>query len=172
MTTASVCGLGVLLLIGRTPVIELRGFDTGMCRLFVKLETQNSGGSIKDRIALSMIEAAEEKGALSPRDTIVEAGLALVAAVKGDKLTLTIPDRMSKEKIEHLRACGADVRLTRSDVPTGHIPKITSNWQRESQAQQIPIISTSSRTKLKRLGMREGSRYRAATRREPAPLSN
>src|ERR1700736_3045034 len=92
----------ILRLIGNTPVLELRGFDTGLCRLFLKLETQNPGGSIKDRIALSMIGAAEEEGILSPGDTIVEAtsgntglGLALVAAVKRYKLILVIPDKMS-----------------------------------------------------------------------------
>jgi cystathionine beta-synthase len=119
--------VGILSLIGHTPVVELRGFDTGRCQLFVKLETQNPGGSIKDRIALSMIEAAERKGILASGDTIVEAtsgntglGLALVAAVKGYRLILVIPDKMSKEKVSHLRAFGADVRLTRSDVGPGH----------------------------------------------------
>ena len=118
---------GLLSLIGNTPVVELHGFDTGMCRLFLKLETQNPGGSIKDRIALSMIDAAEEQGLLAPGDTIVEAtsgntglGLALVAAVKGYKLILVIPDKMATEKIVHLRAFGAEVRITRSDVPHDH----------------------------------------------------
>jgi cystathionine beta-synthase len=117
----------VLSLIGNTPVVELRGFDTGLCRLFLKLETQNPGGSIKDRIAVSMIEAAEQRGILAFGDTIVEAtsgntglGLALVAAVRGYKLVLVIPDKISREKIYHLRAFGVDVRLTRSDVPPGH----------------------------------------------------
>src|SRR5690242_4556202 len=118
---------GVLGLIGDTPVVELTRFDTGPCRLFVKLESQNPGGSIKDRIALSMIEAAERDGRLEPGATIVEAtagntglGLALVAARKGYKLILVVPDKMSREKIGHLRALGADVRLTRSDVGKGH----------------------------------------------------
>ena len=60
-------------LIGRTPMLELTGFDTGPCRLFVKLESANPGGSIKDRIALSMIDAAEKDGRLKPGGTIVEA---------------------------------------------------------------------------------------------------
>lgn len=117
----------VLGLIGNTPLVELTGFDTGPCRLFLKLESQNPGGSIKDRMALSMVEAAERDGRLRPGGIIVEAtagntgiGLALVAAVKGYRLILVIPDKMSVEKIAHLRAFGADVRLTRSDVSADH----------------------------------------------------
>jgi cystathionine beta-synthase len=118
---------GVLGLIGDTPVVEITRFDTGPCRLFVKLESQNPGGSIKDRIALSMIETAERDGRLKPRATIIEAtagntglGLALVAARKGYKLILVVPDKMAREKILNLRALGADVRITRSDVGKGH----------------------------------------------------
>jgi cystathionine beta-synthase len=118
---------GVLGLIGNTPLVKLESFDTGPCELFVKLENQNPGGSIKDRIGLAMIEAAERDGRLAPGATIVEAtagntglGLALVAARKGYRLLLVIPDKMSQEKIFHLRALGAEVRLTRSDVGKGH----------------------------------------------------
>ncbi len=114
-------------LIGNTPLLKLSRFDTGPCELFVKLEQQNPGGSIKDRIALSMIEAAEQSGQLRPFATLVEAtagntglALAFVAARKGYKLLLVMPDKMSREKISHLRALGADVRMTRSDVGKGH----------------------------------------------------
>jgi cystathionine beta-synthase len=114
-------------LIGNTPLVELTHLDTGPCRLFAKLESQNPGGSIKDRIGLSMIEAAEQNGTLRPGGTIVEAtagntglGLAQVATLKGYKLILVVPDKMSSAKIQHLRALGADVRLTRSDVGKGH----------------------------------------------------
>jgi cystathionine beta-synthase len=114
-------------LIGRTPMVELHGFDTGPCRLFVKLESANPGGSIKDRIARSMIEAAEADGSLKPGGTIVEAtagntglGLAQVGLLKGYKLLLVVPDKMAREKIQHLRAMGVDVRITRSDVGKGH----------------------------------------------------
>jgi cystathionine beta-synthase len=117
----------VLELIGNTPMAELTGFDTGPCRLFLKLESQNPGGSIKDRMALEMIRAAEDAGVLHPGATIVEAtagntglGLALVAAARGYRLILAIPDKMSTEKIAHLRALGVDIRLTRSDVPPDH----------------------------------------------------
>jgi cystathionine beta-synthase len=124
---ASMTSVGLLPLIGRTPLVELTKFDTGPCRLFVKLESQNPGGSIKDRIGLAMIEAAERSGAVAPGATLVEAtagntglALALVAARKGYHLVLVIPDKMSQEKVFHLRALGADVRMTRSDVAKGH----------------------------------------------------
>ncbi|HXQ41681.1 MAG TPA: pyridoxal-phosphate dependent enzyme [Candidatus Udaeobacter sp.] len=114
-------------MIGRTPLVELTRLDTGLCRLFLKLENQNPGGSIKDRIALSMIEAAERDGVLTPGGTLIEAtagntglGLALVASQKGYRLILVIPDKMAQEKIFHLRALGAEVRMTRSDVGKGH----------------------------------------------------
>jgi len=108
-------------------LVRLNGFDTGVCELYLKLESQNPGGSIKDRMAVSMIEAAERCGALRPGQTIVEAtagntgiGLALVAAIKSYRLILVIPDKMSPEKIAHARALGAEIRLTRSDVGPGH----------------------------------------------------
>ena len=117
----------ILSLIGDTPLVEITQFDTGPCQLFLKLENQNPGGSIKDRIALSMIEAAEAEGNLQPGGTVVEAtagntglGLALVAGAKGYRVLLVIPDKMSQEKISHVRALGAEVRITRSDVTRGH----------------------------------------------------
>lgn len=113
--------------IGNTPLVELTHLDTGPCRLFVKLESQNPSGSIKDRIAVSMIDDAEKRGLLKPGGRIVEAtagntglALALVAARRGYRLTLVIPDKMSREKIAHLKAMGAEVVLTRSDVGKGH----------------------------------------------------
>lgn len=117
----------VLDLIARTPVVRSRHLDTGPCELFLKLESQNPGGSIKDRIGLFMIEAAERRGDIKPGDTLVEGtagntgiGLALVAQQKGYRLILVIPDKMSREKIFNLKAMGAEVVLTRSDVPKGH----------------------------------------------------
>ena len=114
-------------LIGKTPMVELTDFDTGPCRLFAKLENANPGGSIKDRIALSMIAAAEADGSLRPGGVIVEAtagntglGLAQVGLLKGYKLLLVVPDKMAREKIQHLRGLGVDVRITRSDVGKGH----------------------------------------------------
>lgn len=117
----------LLNLIGHTPLFEVTRFDRGPCRLFLKLESQNPGGSIKDRIAVAMIEAAEQSGALRPGGTIVEAtagntglGLALLATLKGYKLILVVPDKMAEEKLAHCRALGADLRVTRSDVTKGH----------------------------------------------------
>ena len=116
----------VLEMIGNTPLIEARRLDAGPCRLFLKLENQNPGGSIKDRMALSMVEAAERDGKIGPGGLLVEAtagntglGLALVAAQKGYRLLLVIPDKMAQEKIFHLRALGADIVITRSDVGKG-----------------------------------------------------
>src|SRR5256886_369411 len=117
----------ILSLIGETPLVEITQFDTGPCQLFLKLENQNPTGSIKDRIALSMIEAAEEEVKLQPGGTVIEAtagntglGLALVAPAKGYRVILVIPDKMSQEKISHVKALGAEVVLTRSDVTRGH----------------------------------------------------
>ncbi|MBN9079304.1 MAG: cystathionine beta-synthase [Rhizobiales bacterium 65-79] len=117
----------VLDLVGETPIVELTKFDTGRCRLFIKLESQNPGGSIKDRIALSMIADAERDRRLARGGTIIEAtagntglGLAQVGIPKGYRIVLIVPDKMSREKVQHLRALGAEVRLTRSDVGKGH----------------------------------------------------
>ena len=117
----------VLSLIGNTPMVATSGFDTGPCQLFLKLENQNPSGSIKDRVGLYMIEAAEREGRIKPGATLIEAtagntglGLALVAARKGYRLLLVIPDKMSQEKIFHLKAMGAEVIMTRSDVVKGH----------------------------------------------------
>jgi cystathionine beta-synthase len=125
-SSAAVHG-NVLEMIGNTPLVEVTKLDTGPCRLFLKLESQNPGGSIKDRIGKSMIEAAEADGSLKPGGLIVEGtagntglGLALVAAMKGYRLLLVVPDKMAQEKIFHLRALGAEVLLTRSDVGKGH----------------------------------------------------
>ncbi|NHZ37413.1 pyridoxal-phosphate dependent enzyme [Massilia rubra] len=114
-------------LIGNTPLVEVTRIDTGPCRLFLKLESQNPGGSIKDRIGRAMIEAAEADGSLQPGGVVVEAtagntglGLALVARLKGYRVVLVVPDKMAIEKILHLKALGAEIHLTRSDVGKGH----------------------------------------------------
>ena len=133
----------VLEMIGNTPMHEITRIDTGPCRLFVKLENQNPGGSIKDRIGLSIIEDAEKEGQLKAGGTIIEAtagntglGLALVAAQKGYRLILIIPDKMSADKVRHLRALGAEIILTRSDVPKGH-PEYYQDMA-ERMVQEIP----------------------------------
>ena len=133
----------ILRLIGDTPLLEITRIDTGPCQLFVKLENQNPTGSIKDRVALAMIEAAEREGKLMPGGTVIEAtagntglGLALIAGAKGYRIILVIPDKMSQEKISHIRALGAEVRIVRSDVTRGH-PEYYQDYAARL-AQEIP----------------------------------
>ncbi len=115
----------VLRSIGHTPLIELQRLtQNGPARLCVKLESANPGGSVKDRVALAMIQEAESKGQLKPGGTIIEAtagntgvGLAMVAAVKGYRCIFVLPDKMSSEKIALLKAYGAEVVITPTGVP-------------------------------------------------------
>src|SRR6201982_2310418 len=117
----------VLDLIGETPLVEVTRLDCGPCRLFLKLESANPSGSLKDRPARAMVESAEAQGSLKPGGTIVEAtagntglGLALVGGRKGYRTLLVVPDKMAREKILHAQAMGAEVVITRSDVGKGH----------------------------------------------------
>jgi cystathionine beta-synthase len=115
----------ILETIGRTPLLRLHRFGKGLpCPLLAKLEMLNPGGSVKDRIGLRMIEAAERSGALQPGGTIIEptsgntgTGLAIAAAIKGYRCIFTMPDKMSQEKIALLRAYGAEVVITPTAVP-------------------------------------------------------
>jgi cysteine synthase A len=119
--------------IGRTPLVRLRRLPgAGAATVLAKCEQLNPGGSVKDRPALAMIEAAERAGRLQPgRSTIIEAtsgntgiGLALVAAVKGYRLVLTMPENMSPERMALLRAYGAELHLTPADrVMRGAVDK-------------------------------------------------
>lgn len=129
MTTATTAPVftNILEMIGNTPMLKITHLDTGPCELFVKLENLNPGQSIKDRIAIAMIDSAERSGKLKPGGRIIEAtagntgiALALIGALKGYRLTVVMPDKMSDEKMAHLRAMGAEVVLTRSDVAKGH----------------------------------------------------
>jgi len=111
--------------IGNTPLVRLRRVTAGVKGLILaKVESMNPGGSVKDRIGVSIIEEAERSGKLRPGGTIVEStsgntgmGLALVASVKGYKMVFTLPDKMSMEKIRLLRAFGAEVIVTPTAVP-------------------------------------------------------
>ena len=111
--------------IGHTPMVELKKIQSGTkATILAKLEFLNPGGSVKDRMALYMIEDAEKRGLLKPGGTIVEnssgntgAALAMIAAVKGYKCIITMPDKMSDEKKNLMKAFGADVIVTPTDVP-------------------------------------------------------
>ena len=110
----------VLETIGRTPLIRLSNFTAGLkCTVLAKIESRNPGGSVKDRICLSMIDEAERHGLIKPNTVIIEStsgntgiGLAMVAAVKGYRLILTMPETMSAERRTLLKAYGAELVLT------------------------------------------------------------
>ena len=119
-------------IIGNTPVVKLRNVvDEDAADVYVKLEYQNPGGSVKDRIALAMIEKAEKEGKIKPGDTIVEPtsgntgiGLAFVCAAKGYKAVFTMPETMSSERRNLLKAYGAELVLTPgSEAMKGAIKK-------------------------------------------------
>ena len=148
-------------------MIQVTRLDTGPCTLFLKLESQNPGGSIKDRIGRSMIEGAERRGELKPGGTVVEAtagntglGLALVARAKGYRVVLVVPDKMSSEKVLHLKALGAEVNLTRSDVGKGH-PEYYQDAAARLAARfpaRFSRISSATRTTRTRTSKRPGPR--------------
>jgi len=128
MIQASLMGAihdSILDTIGNTPLVRLSRIGAGLRpQLVAKLEAFNPGGSIKDRVAVALIEAAERDGLLRPGGTIVEptsgntgTGLAIAARLKGYRVIAVMPDKMSKEKIDLLRAYGADVVVAPTDVP-------------------------------------------------------
>jgi cystathionine beta-synthase len=118
----------VLDLVGRTPLVRLnRVVDPGMATVYAKLEYVNPTGSVKDRIAVNIVRRAEAAGLLKPGATLVEStsgntglGLAMMAGVLGYRCICTMPDKMSKEKIDMLKAFGAEVVVTRTDLPHDH----------------------------------------------------
>lgn len=130
--------------IGRTPLVRLRKVTRGLrATVFAKVEYLNPGGSVKDRIGLSMIEEAERAGTLSPGMTIIEAtagntgtGLAQAAAVKGYRCIFVLPDKMSLDKVNLLKGYGAEAIITRTDVPPDS-PE-SYNGVAERLAREIP----------------------------------
>src|SRR5436190_20103411 len=134
----------ILQSIGRTPLVRLRRVTEGLkASVYVKLEAQNPGGSVKDRVGLSMITEAERRGHLRPGGTIIEAtagntgvGLAMVAAVKNYRCIFVLPDKMSQEKILLLKAYGAEVVVT----PTGVAPDSPESYNgvADRLAREIP----------------------------------
>ncbi len=114
----------ILKTIGSTPIVKLNSIGSHLeCTLFAKLELFNPGGSVKDRIALEMVECAEKNGRIKPGDTLIEAtsgntgiGLALAATVKGYKMIIVMPKKMSMEKELILKTLGAEIIRTRSEA--------------------------------------------------------
>ena len=118
----------VLEIVGGTPLVKLQQLPTaGSATVLAKLENLNPGGSVKDRMAVNMVRRAEEAGLIKPGATLVEStsgntglGLAMTAAVKGYRCVFTMPDKMSREKIDMLKSYGAEVIVTRTDLPHDH----------------------------------------------------
>jgi len=118
----------VLALIGKTPLVKLnRMVGADAATVLVKMEQLNPAGSVKDRMALHIVRRAEQRGLIKPGTTLVEStsgntglGLAMIAAVRGYRCVFTIPDKMSKEKIDMLKAYGAEVVVTKTDLPHDH----------------------------------------------------
>ncbi len=118
----------ILEVIGNTPLIKLNHLNKGLKpQIFGKLESVNPGGSVKDRIGIAMLEAAEKNGKIKPGGTVVEAtsgntgiGLALACAVKGYKTIFVVTDKVSSEKINYLKAFGSDVIVVSNAVGKGH----------------------------------------------------
>ena len=139
----------ILDVIGNTPLVQLNKVSQGLKPVILaKLENLNPGGSVKDRIGLAMIEEAERKGLLKPGGTIVEptsgntgVGLAMVASVKGYKMIFVMPDKMSEEKRAILRAYGAKVVVTPTNVPpesAEHYTKVAERLERETPNSYMP----------------------------------
>ncbi|MEE2803839.1 MAG: pyridoxal-phosphate dependent enzyme [Pseudomonadota bacterium] len=115
-------------MVGNTPLVRLNNIiEPGMARVFAKMESLNPTGSVKDRMAVHMVRRAEEAGLLKPGGTLVEStsgntglGLAMIAAAKGYRCVVTIPDKMSQEKIDMLKSYGAEVIVTRTNLDHAH----------------------------------------------------
>jgi cysteine synthase A len=109
--------------VGRTPLVALRRLDTGGASVFVKIESRNPCGSVKDRVGVALVEDAERRGALAPGAMLVEPtsgntgiALAFVAAAKGYRLTLTMPEHISKERVAFLRMLGVEIVFTQGSL--------------------------------------------------------
>ena len=183
--------------IGNTPLVKLNKVTDGAeCLVLAKVEYMNPGGSVKDRPAIAMLDAAEKDGLLKPGGTIVEptsgntgTGLAMAAAIRGYRCILVMPDKMSKEKIDLLRAYGADVVMTPTNVPADSPESyygVANRLRPRFPARFSPISFTTTtipkRTTtrpVRRFGSRPAARSRisspasepAARSREPRAIS-
>lgn len=139
----------ILDVIGNTPIVRLNKISRGIKpTILAKLENLNPGGSVKDRIGIAMVEAAEKKGLVKPGGTIIEptsgntgTGLAMVAAVKGYKMIFVMPDKMSEEKRSLLQAFGARVVITPTNVPPDspeHYIQVAQRLARETNNSFMP----------------------------------
>lgn len=139
----------ILDVIGNTPLVRLNRIAKGIeAQILVKMESLNPGGSVKDRIGVAMVKEAEKKGLLKPGGTIIEptsgntgTGLAMVACVKGYKMIFTMPDKMSEEKRTLLKAYGARVVVTPTNVSTEspeHYIKVAERLARETPNSYMP----------------------------------
>ncbi len=158
--------------IGRTPLVKLnKVVDGAACLVLAKVEYVNPGGSVKDRPAVAMLDAAEQQGLLKPGGTIVEptsgntgTGLAMAAAIRGYRCILVMPDKMSREKIDLLRAYGADVVITPTNVPADSpnrttALRIVSRRKFPARFNRTSFTTTSIRTRTTiRPARRSGSR--------------
>jgi cystathionine beta-synthase len=144
----------ILQTIGRTPLVRLQRSGRGLaCPLYAKVEFFNPGGSVKDRIAVNIVEEAEHSGKLKPGGTVVEStsgntgvGLAIVCAKKGYKTIFVMPDKMSQEKIQLLRAFGAKVVITPTAVAPEDPRSYYSVAKRIVKETPNAILATSTTT--------------------------
>ena len=135
----------ILRLVGHTPLVEIRRLNPyANVKIMAKIESMNPGGSIKDRVAVAMIEAAEETGQLNPDKVIIEAtsgntgiGLAMVAAVKGYKMMLIMPDSASEERKRIMRGYGAEIRLTPGRLGTDGAIELAYRLAREEPQKYV-----------------------------------
>ena len=160
--------------IGNTPLVRLNKIPQSLgieATVYVKVEAFNAGGSVKDRIALRMIEAAEKSGRIKPGDTLIEPtsgntgiGLALVAAVKGYKTIITLPEKMSPEKVAVLKALGAEIIRTPTsaawDSPESHIGVARKLVKELPNAHILTTRLPTSSAPLRRSGSRHKARSR------------
>jgi cystathionine beta-synthase len=139
----------ILDLVGNTPLVRLNKVTKGLrATILAKLENLNPGGSVKDRIGITMLDEAEKKGKVKPGTTIIEptsgntgVGLAMVAAIRGYKMTFVMPDKMSEEKRSLLRAYGAKVVVTPTNVSPEspkHYTKVAEKLARETPNSYMP----------------------------------